>query len=182
MIMKFMYKIIVAVVILIIPEISYGQYCNNFHENNCYSGGRSYNLNGQSRSSLFDKGETSELNILVYKKMDYRISVCVTENLGERVFFKISEVNKVRVKRIVEGDTVVTTERRKQVLYDNSDDEFSTEIEFSAESTKRLVIEISTPGGAPVSSAPVKNKLLKRRKIGCMGVLIEHKSTPVSGF
>ncbi len=225
---KYINKIVLLAAIVMIPAISFSQYCNHFHKSYCMpSENEMFKLNGQSKSALFSKGQTSELNIIVYKGQDYRVSLCMDENLGSQVKFKIYETKKVKVEKVIEtktmedemktcGDcsgsgetdgeecytcegigevatgnekeviskeTKVVVERQKQLLYDNSQDGFSNEIEFTVESTRRLTLEISVPGGGGGSSTSgKKGKLMKSSDMGCVGVLVEHMTTPISGF
>jgi len=215
--MKFISKIVLIVVLAVAPSLSYGQYCNYFHTKYCMpSENDMFKLNGQSKSALFSKGQTSELNIIVYKGQDYRISLCMDENLGSQIQFKIYENKKVKVEKVFEtkrtedeyqkdengelvvdeyGDyiptgevievidkeTKIVTEKRKELLYDNSQDGFSSEIEFTVESTRRLVVEVTVPGGA-AGGGKSKGKMMKSSDMGCVGLLVEHMTTPISGF
>ena len=225
---KHINKIVLLSAIIMIPAMSFSQYCNYFHTKYCLpSENEMFKLNGQSKSALFSKGQTSDLNIIVYKGQDYRISLCMDENLGSQVKFKIYETKKVKVEKVIEtktmedevkacsdcngtgdmdgeecancegrGDistgnekeviskeTKIVVEKQKQLLYDNSQDGFSNEIEFSVESTRRLTLEISVPGsGGGSSTKGKKGKLMKSSDMGCIGVLVEHMTTPVSGF
>lgn len=226
--MKHINKIALLIAIITIPSISFGQYCNYFHKKYCMpSENEMFKLNGQSKSALFSKGQTSELSIIVYKGQDYRISLCMDENLGSQIAFKVYETKKVKVEKVIETkttedeyktcencsgegyvddescydcdgegkvatgneievvdkETKVVTETRKQLLYDNSQDGFSSEIEFSVESTRRLTLEIAVPGsGGGGSSKSMKKGMMKSSDMGCVGVLVEHMTTPKSGF
>lgn len=225
--MKFISKIVLVVAIIITPAISFGQYCNYFHTKYCLpSENDMFKLNGQSKSALFSKGQTSELSIIVYKGQDYRISLCMDENLGSQVGFKVYETKKVKVEKVFEtkttedemkacedckgegmmdgetcytcdgegqmatGETIevvdketkLVTEKRKELLYDNSQDGFSSEIEFTVESTRRLTIEVSVPGSGGSSEGKSKGKMMKSSDMGCVGLLVEHMTTPISGF
>jgi hypothetical protein len=221
-------KLVLLAAVILIPIMSIGQYCNYFHSKYCEpSENEMFKLNGQSKSALFSKGQTSELSIIVYKKQDYRISICMDENLGSQVKLKIYENKKVKVEKVIETKTMedeykkcsgcsgqgvfeeetcedcggegqistgneievinketrVVTEKRKELLYDNSQDGFANEIEFSCESTRRLTLEISIPGGEGGSSSKKgKGKMMKSSDMGCIGVLVEHMTTPISGF
>jgi hypothetical protein len=226
--MKYINKIFVIAFMVMIPAMSFGQYCNYFHEEYCAkSKNKNFKLNGQSKSALFSKGQTSDLSILVYKKMDYRISLCMDENLGSQIGFKIYEMKKVRVQKVIEHkemeeemgacsecngtgeldgegcwdcngagekptgnekeviskETQVVVEKQKQLLYDNSEDGYANEIEFTVEKSRRLVVEISIPGdGGGGATTKKKSKLMKSSDMGCVGILVEHMMTPVSGF
>ncbi|PJA08049.1 MAG: hypothetical protein COX70_04750 [Flavobacteriales bacterium CG_4_10_14_0_2_um_filter_32_8] len=221
-------KIVLLAAIIVIPAISFGQYCNYFHTKYCLpSEDEMFKLNGQSKSALFAKGQTSELNIIVYNGQDYRISLCMDENLGSQIKFKIYETKKVKVEKVIETKTMedeykkcsdcdgsgsvdgencytcygegqvatgeqvevinketrIVIENRKELLFDNSTDGFVNEIEFSVESTRRLILEISVPGGSGESSAKsMKGKMMKSSDMGCVGVLVEHMTTPIAGF
>lgn len=196
--------------ILILPNLSNAQYCNNFHASFCNpSENELYKINGQSKSALFSKGQTSELSVIVYKGQDYRISLCMDENLGSQASLKVYETKKVKVEKVVENKTMedvidadgnptgeqkevitketkVTEEIKKELLYDGSADNFATELEFSVETTRRLILEISIPdaGGAGKSKgiATGKGKMVKSSEMGCVGILIEHMTTPKTGF
>jgi len=225
---KHIYKLVLLAVIISIPAMSFSQYCNNFHTKYCLpSENQMFKLNGQSKSALFAKGQTSELSIIVYKKQDYRISLCMDENLGSQIRFKVYETKKVKVEKVIETKTMeevmgscgdcdgtgdldgeecsscsgagetstgeekevitketrIVTEKQKSILYDNSEDGFSNEIEFSVESTRRLTLEIGIPGGGAGSSTKgKKGKSMKSSDMGCVGVLVEHMTTPITGF
>lgn len=221
--MKFLSKIVLIVFVISIPASSFGQYCNHFHKKYCYpSENDLFKLNGQSKSALFAKGQVSELNIIVYKGQDYRISLCMDENLGSQIQFKIYENKKVKVEKVyetkrtedeykpcedckgegfmdgetcytcdgegqnatgeiievVDKETKIVTEKRKELLYDNSQDGFSSEIEFTVESTRRLMVEVTVPGGGGSG----KSKMMKSSDMGCVGLLVEHMTTPITGF
>jgi len=62
----------------------------------------------------------------------------------------------------------------RKVLWDNSEHDMANEIEFSATSSKRLIIEVMAAG------ATDGNK--KGLDIGCVGILIEHMPSPNIGF
>ncbi len=228
---EYINKVVLLGAVIMIPAISFSQYCNHFHESYCYpSENQLFKLNGQSKSALFSKGQTSELSIIVYNKQDYRISLCMDENLGSQIKFKIYETKKVKVEKVIETkrmedvykkcpdcdgtgfadddtcydcdgegqiatdeqkevidkETKIVVEKQKSLLYDNSQDGFSNEIEFTVESTRRLTLEISVPGGGSdggsSSKGMKKGKLMKSSDMGCVGVLVEHMTTPVSGF
>ncbi len=224
--MKNINKIFLIVAVFLIPAISTAQYCNHFHTKYCNpSENGMFKLNGQSKSALFAKGQTSELNVLVYKGQDYRISMCMDENLGSQIKFKVYETKKVKVEKVFESKTMedefktcgdcsgegfadgescyecegegqistgkqievvdketrIVVEKRKELLYDNSQDGFSTEIEFSVESTRRLTVEVSVPGGGS-GGGKSKGKMMKSSDMGCVGLLVEHMTTAITGF
>lgn len=230
--MKQLKKIILVFIVALTPVLSFAQYCNYFHEQFCEPAeNEMYKPNGQSKSALFGKGQSSELSVVVYKGQDYRISLCMDENLGSSIEFKVYESKKVKVEKVTEkkemedvigkcsscdgtgtdgGETCyecngsgqvatgeqkeVTTketkmveERQKILLYDNTQDNMATELEFTCETTQRLIFEISVPdgggnGGSSKGISKGKGKLMKSSDMGCVGILIEHMTTPVTGF
>ncbi len=63
----------------------------------------------------------------------------------------------------------------KELLYDNSQDGYSPYIEFTAEGSMSLIVEVSGPG----EESKMK---LKVRETGCVGVLVEHIKSQKTGF
>lgn len=201
---------LVVISIMVLPIVTKAQYCNYFHTSFCVpSEDEMYKPNGQSKSALFSKGQTSELSVIVYKGQDYRFSICMDENLGSQITFKVYETKKVKVEKVVESkvmediyddegnptgeqkevvtkETKVVEESRKELLYDNSSDNYATELEFSVETTRRLTLELSIPGeggsGKAKGVSQGKGKLMKSSEMGCVGILIEHMTTPKQGF
>lgn len=195
---------LVALSLLVLPNLSKAQYCNYFHTEYCTpSENEMFKPNGQSKSALFSKGQTSELSVVVYKRQDYRISLCMDENLGSQITFKVFETKKVQVEKVIEkkekediydadgnptGDQkdVITKETRmvqetqKELLYDNSTDNYATELEFSVETTRRLILEITIPDSGGTGKS--KGKLVKSSEMGCVGILIEFMTTAKQGF
>lgn len=210
--MKKIKKIVLSLSLIMLSFVVSAQYCNTFHTKYCLpSDNEMYSLNGQSKSALFSKGQISELNVIVYKGQDYRISLCFDETLGAQITFKVYETKKVTVEKVVETktmedeyekdengalavdedgnyiatgkkvevinkETIKVVEQQKTLLYDNSQDNFATELEFSVETTRRLIFEVSVPGSV------TKNKLTKSTDMGCVGILVEHMTTPIQGF
>ena len=182
----------------------YAQYdCNNYHKFNCpRSSDKNFSLNGQSKSAMVTIGESTDLNIIVYRGQDYRISFCSEKSVvGENVEFQILQNERIAVEKEFQETSLVdeldengeltgemqevfTTvvrrvfEDQMTVLYDNTKDEMSQEVEFSISSTKRLTVRVTAQG-------PEKIKLKRgagEMDIGCVGVLIEHMNSPEMGF
>lgn len=175
--------------------------CTDYHKFNCErSGDIRFSLNGQSKSASVQVGVATELNIIVYRGQDYRITFCFDEKIiGDHVVFrlieKIREPRAVDVEEVSNEDvldangqatgetrevrkTVTKTEydETRKVLYDNTEHEMAQEVEFSSTSTKRLVVEVMAPG---VEEPKGRGKGMD---IGCVGILIEHMPTPAIGF
>lgn len=177
--------------------------CADYHRFNCdRSGDTRFSVNGQSKSASVQVGVPTELNIIVYKGQDYRVSFCYDEKvLGDHVMARLLE--KVREPREVVGPVVhreevldeqgnptgrfkeetrvekhTEFEEVKKVLWDNSEHEMAESIEFTATATKRLIVEVTAPG----ATNPKPKRSDKAYDIGCVGILIEHMPTPQMGF
>ena len=177
--------------------------CADYHRFNCdRSGDTRFSVNGQSKSASVQVGVPTELNIIVYKGQDYRVSFCYDEKvIGDHLMARLLE--KVREPREVVGPVVhreevldeqgnptgrfkeetrvekhTEFEDVKKVLWDNSEHEMAESIEFTATATKRLIVEVTAPGAAN----PKPKRSNKAYDIGCVGILIEHMPTPGLGF
>jgi len=170
--------------------------CTDYHKFNCQrASDKRWSLNGQSKSASVQVGRETELNIIIYRGQDYRISICQdTKILGEDVAFRL--VEKVRVLRDggsapqpitdADGKQTGTTqqvqdddrmfEEIEKVLWDNTEHDMAQEVEFSCASTKRIAVRVMAPGA---TGKPRRGGALD---IGCLGILIEHMVTPELGF
>lgn len=136
--------------------------CGQFHRKNCVMEGnkdddREFMYNAQSKSGLFAQGSTSKMRCVIYKGMDYRMTVCC-ETAGSQINFKIFDA------------------KTNEELYDNAKDENSTQFEFQSASTRQLIIELTVPSGEAAS------KKGKPTDAACVGLLIEHKVSDKTGF
>ena len=146
--------------------------CFQFHKFNCFPEGdkkkeeRGFVYDSQSRSGLFssdEKSNKSQLRFVVYKGMDYRLSVCIDEEvLGETVQF------------------VVKDAKTKELLFNNADEENTKQFEFSSAQTRSLIVEVSIPNGE--AGGGEKGGKGKVAEGGCVGLLIEHKKSEKVGF
>jgi hypothetical protein len=135
--------------------------CSQFHRKYCVfedSKGGNWQYNAQSKSGLFNQGMVSKLRCVIYKGMDYRISVCCETILGEKVSYKIYDA------------------RTNEMLFDNKAAEDTQTFEFQSVSTRQLVIEVMVPQGA------TEKDKHKSTDAACVGLLIEHKLTDKQGF
>jgi hypothetical protein len=120
--------------------------------------GEKWLYNAQSKSGLFNQGMVSKLRCVIYKGMDYRISVCCETVLGDKVSYKIFD------------------SRTNELLFDNSTSEDTQNFEFQSVSTRQLIIEVVVPQGA------TEKDKHKATDAACVGLLIEHKITDKQGF
>lgn len=138
--------------------------CGSFHKTACHMEGskadrKAFQYNSQSKSGLFAQGSTSKMRCVVYKGMDYRMTVCCeTSVLGDKINFKIFDG------------------RTQELLFDNAKNENTQQFEFQAGSTRQLVIEVTVPTGE------VKEEKGKPQDAACVGMLIEHKVSEKTGF
>ena len=142
--------------------------CWGYHKDSCRTSKNIYyRVVDNSRSALFVKGQTSRIKIIIYNGRDYRISFCHDQVLGEGI-----------VMRLIDAEN-------EQTLYDNSEDGFASEFEFTVTQTREIYVEISVPGSSQLSEVGDDADLIFVRKdteMGCIGILVEHMITPVKGF
>lgn len=143
--------------------------CWGYHKDSCAISKNIYYrvVVDESRSALFVKGQTSRIPITIYNGRDYRVSFCHDEVLGEGI-----------VMRLIDAET-------DEPLYDNSDDGFASEFEFTVTQTRDLYVEISVPGTSRFAESEGNEDLVlvkKDTEMGCIGILVEHMITPVKGF
>lgn len=172
--------LVAAAVVTILPLITMAQGpCTDYHKFNCNrASDKRFSVNGQSKSAAVQVGQETELNIIVYRGQDYRISLCYDDKvLGEGLAIRL--VEKVRQAKPGTGDASdkVEYEELEKVLWDNTEHEMAHTVEFSCTSTKRIAVEVVAPGGAASGK-----KSDKAFDIGCVGILIEHMPTPGLGF
>ena len=160
-----------------------------------------FTKNMQSLSGAFEQGDTSEVQIIVYKNMEYRISICSPSNpefLG-KFQFKISEdintgvwkENTIYIDSTYEDENYDTQtvkvpkvqrkrvyEVTEKVRYDNADDEMSQDFVFTSNKTRKLKVKVYVPKaeGEEMSSG------LSGSSYACVGLLIEHQPGVISGF
>jgi hypothetical protein len=198
---KFIHAIILM---LFIPLINVGQNSGECYNtvSFCPVGKRlGFTKNMQSFSGAFEQGDTSVVTVVVYKGMEYRISVCSPSHaeLEGQFQLKISENVTTGVWKeetsfeeeiyydedgYEQVKKVPTTIKRRAfvseevVRYDNVDDEMSQEFIFQSNKTRKLNIKIFVPSedGGEMSSG------LSGSNYACVGLLIEHQPGIVTGF
>jgi hypothetical protein len=157
--MKYIYTILIFAVTLFVTAQS--SVCGQFHRKYCTfenTKGEKWQYNAQSKSGLFSQGMVSKLRCVIYKGMDYRISVCAETVLGDKVNYKIFD------------------SRTNELLFDNQTADDTQVFEFQSVSTRQLVIEVVVPQGA------TEKDKHKATDAACVGLLIEHKITDRQGF
>ncbi len=156
-------RILVTVILAIVTLTGAAQssVCGNFHKKYCKfqeTKGAKWEYNAQSKSGLFNQGMVSKIRCVIYKGMDYRISVCCETLIGDKVNYKIFD------------------SKTNELLFDNKSAEDTQIFEFQSVSTRQLVIEVMVPQGA------TEKDKHKSTDAACVGLLIEHKVTDRQGF
>ena len=141
-----------------IQKVSAANPCTDFHKKSCLrSPDEGFSYNGQSRSGLFGKGQQSTIKAVFYKGMDYHISVC-TEDDSQANF-------------------IIKDARSGEVLYDNTTDNNTQEIQISNQNTRNVNIQVVLPG-----AGNDKKDMVKGQEGMCAGLLIEHRRSDKTGF
>jgi hypothetical protein len=160
---KVFLAILVCIGLTTSQAIAQASACGDFHRKACFMEGtkkdkRAFMYNAQSKSGLFAQGSVSKMRCIVYKGMDYRITVCCETILGDKVNFKIYDG------------------RTNELLFDNTKNDNSQQFEFQASTTRQLIIEATVPAGE------VKEEKGKAETAACVGLLIENKVSERTGF
>jgi len=143
-----------------VPKVAASNPCTDFHRKACLrSPDEGFSYNGQSRSGLFSKGQQSTIKAVFYKGMDYHISVC-TEDEAQANF-------------------IIKDAKTGEVLYDNTADNNTQEIQISNENTRSVNIMLTLPGDPDKTG---KKDMIKGMEGMCAGLLIEHRRSDKTGF
>tara|TARA_B100000768_G_C11279891_1_gene377935 strand:+ start:427 stop:1044 length:618 start_codon:yes stop_codon:yes gene_type:complete len=164
-----------------------------------------FTRNMQSLSGAFTPGDTSIVQIIVYKNMEYRVSLCSPSHpdLEGKFQFKIIEdikkgvwkENTIEVDSIDLDDEPVTDmngntlkisktqrkrvfETKQEVRYDNSEHEMSQEFIFTSNKTRKLKIKVYVPS----TETEEMSSGLSGITFACVGLLLEHQPGIVTGF
>lgn len=143
--------------------VSQASACGQFHKKYCKlekEKGEKWEYNSQSRSGLFSQGMTSKIRCVIYKGMDYRLTLCAETAIGDKINFKIYDA------------------KTNEILFDNASADNAQVFEFQSASTRPIIIEVFVPEGATESG----DNSLKAKDAACLGLLIEHKKTDIQGF
>lgn len=132
------------------------QDCVNYHKTFCIS----YEKDGyspliESRSFKLKKGDYVNQDVLFHNGQDYHINVAVDDMFGNRVFMQIFDVDN------------------QKVIYDNTKDNMNLNLEFSALETVNVRITLETPSSSTKAKFEIE---------GCVGLLLETRPTPPTGF
>lgn len=140
--------------ILLIPfacniNNSLAQDCDEYHKYHCLYADPTYVYSEHSKSALFRRGQSSEIEIVAYAGEEYYVAVCAHRKFGN-IRFRILEDNE-----------------KRNVVYDNATDDYRESISFSNALTRNLIIEVSVPDKE--GSDPSERR--------CVGVVIEYRKS-----
>lgn len=116
--------------------------CNEYTKKECIPQLSPYTFNGQLNSAVLSQGETAELQLTFYKDQEYRILVKGEDNLGDLQF------------------QLFDTEYN--LLYDNSDEDYTNLWDFMVESTDDFIIRVLIP----------EDETKVELESGCVSILI----------
>ena len=172
-------KLSMVLAVLAAPLANMAQYtCSEYHKFNCErSTDKRFSMNGQSKSAMVQVGKETELNVIVYRGQDYRITICHDRKiLSEALAIRLVEKVRVPVGPATADSTKRVYEEVEKVLWDNTEHDMVQEVEFSCTATKRIAVEVNAVG------AEDKKGRKPEVDIACVGILIEHMPTPGLGF
>ena len=143
-----------------VPKVAASNPCNDFHRKSCLrSADEGFSYNGQSRSGLFSKGQQATVKAVFYKGMDYHISVCTEDE--------------------TQANFTIKDAKTGEVLYDNSTDNNTQEIQITNQNTRNVNINVVLPGSGDAAG---KKDMVKGAQGICAGLLIEHRRSDKVGF
>lgn len=121
-----------------------------------------YTLNSQSRSGSVASDESYEMSFIAHPGLDYRLTTVLGEGSVGTLNYEIYELV---VEKKTEGEKE-TFKRTKKVLASSGNAEA---LEFTSDKSRKIFINVSITGG-------------DKKKLACVGVLIETKRTEKTGF
>ena len=200
--MKRLFTNLFLVALVIAPSALFSQNCSDIVKYCAHAKRDGFLRNGQSLSGAFVEGDTAEVAVIVYKDMEYRMSLCspTHDQLDGKFEFKIVEkITKPAWKEVITyeteekydeyGDFVGEQEIEKKsrrrvykkvdvVRYDNKKDEDAQEFIFISDKTRKLTIKVYIP--SPEGDG--ESQGLGAETYACVGLLIEHQPGPTIGF
>lgn len=142
-----------------VPKTTLSNPCSDFHKKSCrHSQDAGFTYNGQSKCGLFSKGQQATVKVVFFKGMDYHISVCAEDK--------------------VQANFTIKDAKTGEILYDNSTDNNTQEIQLSNVNTRSVNIMVTLPGDA----GGEKKDMVKGTDGICAGLLIEHRRSDKTGF
>ena len=199
-----MIKLIKTLLIFFIPFSPlaiHAQECHHVVKYCPHSNRQGYVFNMQSSSGAFIQGDTAEVSIIVYKGMEYKISLCSPSNpeLDGNFQFKIVELitkgkwvesttytNEIEYdeygyeigeKKIPHTTKKRIYEKEELVRFDNSKSENAQDFTFQSNKTRKLVVKVYIPEMQAEGEYDLGGD-----SYACIGLLIEHQKGVKTGF
>jgi hypothetical protein len=170
------------------------KYCPHGHRDG-------YIFNMQSSSGAFIKGDTAEVSIIVYKGMEYKISLCSNSHPELNGNFQFKIVELITKGKWVETTTYTTEletdewgevtggekkiphttkkrvyEKEELVRFDNSENDNVQDYIFQSNKTRKLVVKVYIP------DVPSEYEDFGGEAYACVGLLVEHQKGVKTGF
>lgn len=121
-----------------------------------------YNLNSQSKVGAVAPDENYEMSFIAHAGLDYRLSAMIAEGSIGTLNYEIYEM--VVEKKIVDGKE--TFKRVKKVLATSGGEQF---LEFTSDQARKIFVKVHVVGG-------------EKKKLACVGIIIETKRSVKTGF
>ena len=206
-----MKKLLIIIVLIYAGPAAFAQFdCFQFVRS-CDDGRREgFLFNGQSKSGLFDTGDTTEITMVAYKGMDYRITACADEQyIPAKIQLRVVE----KIKKPYWDEQTVSESEEMPMLDENGDEMYDDEDEPMLEvitttkkikkrrykRTEQVRYDSKKDGGDFSFTSQMTRKLhievivpgttgdggLAAEEFvsnGCVGLLIEHRKGVLSGF
>jgi hypothetical protein len=200
--MKRLFTNLFLVALVIAPGALFSQNCRNIVKYCSHAKRDGFLRNGQSLSGAFIEGDTAEVTIIVYKDMEYRMSLCSPTNNqldGKFEFQVVENITKPSWKEVITfemeekydeygdfvGEEKIEKKSRRRVYkkvdvvrYDNKKDEDAQEFIFVSDKTRKLTIKVYIP----VAEGGDESQGLGAETYACVGLLIEHQPSFKTGF
>ena len=144
--MKRLLQVLFVIVLFTSVSLSTQAQCKGFAKKICKLELIPYIHDGNYHAAILTEGEEAELYKTFYSGQDYRIAVCGSDALGS-IEFQIIDAYK-------------------NVLYDNSEHNYSRVWDFRLESSQQLKIAVKVPVGKGESEYPAS---------GCVSIMFGFK-------
>ncbi|MFO8236144.1 MAG: hypothetical protein R6U04_12155 [Bacteroidales bacterium] len=141
--MKKLYNSIFILFFLIVIPLSGQSQCKHFAQQICKQELSPYIHDGNYHAAVLTEGESAEMYKTFYSGQNYRVSVCSEGELPE-IHFQILDVDR-------------------NVLYDNSKDDFVSSWDFVAENSQQLIISLKVKESEEDSDEPLS---------GCVAIMV----------
>ncbi len=200
--MKRIINTLALVGLFVLPLASLAQNCHGTVKYCPHAKKDGFVYNGQSVSGAFIQGDTAEVTIIVYKNMEYKISLCspTSYDMNGKFEFKVVETitkpmwKETKTYETVEkfdenghpiGEEKVEKVTKKRVYkkvpvvrYDNTKDGNAQDFIFVSDKTRKLTVKVYIPEIEGVN----EGEGLGGEAYACVGMLIEHQPGPKTGF